>query len=229
MRYARRSLSLSLRGCRWQSVPATVSEAEVIEHSDTIHSTPPAHVPPPSGPAFRPPLKLCRIDPAAPSTVRGEVIINAEQGVVAAHKALGRESAVALRMLLWMLAHRAVGASKDRVSGALSRHDRLWRMLDEHGVDLDYIKSSSPEERFELFDKIGVPSVERTWLAALTMNRPCGAVVLSADGKHVCLRQGIRAFGWRCGLPGHHRGTPTPSLWVFGSGGRERRRQHWRS
>ena len=120
-------------------------------------------------------------------------------------KQLEEEGPAALKLLLWAVQHHAVGASGRRVQGTEERVERLHRLLSEHGVGWDALKMMSAQKRLLLFARLKIGPTERVWLAALCHARPCGAIILSQDGKHICLRRTAHDTP-RCDNPYHqHR------------------------
>ncbi|KAJ9465928.1 hypothetical protein DIPPA_70113 [Diplonema papillatum] len=104
-------------------------------------------------------------------------------------KATHQESIAALRLLLWKLEFDTSGRAEQMVQGTASRAEQLFTLLDGAEMDLDKLKELSPEKLVKLFSRLQIRPTERIWLSAILQNRPCGAIILSQDGKHVCLRQ----------------------------------------
>ena len=121
-------------------------------------------------------------------------------------KAAGEESPAALRVLLWALEYGTVGASGRRARGTEGRVRRLLDVLEANDVDWEAAKLLSKPKLLLLCERLRLRPTERLWLAALLRNPACGALLLSQDGKHVCLRETSRRRGsgsLRCRNPYH--------------------------
>eukprot|EP01063_Lacrimia_lanifica_P013531 TRINITY_DN20174_c0_g1_i1.p1 TRINITY_DN20174_c0_g1~~TRINITY_DN20174_c0_g1_i1.p1 ORF type:complete len:576 (+),score=204.71 TRINITY_DN20174_c0_g1_i1:284-2011(+) len=132
-------------------------------------------------------------------------------GRTALMRATGQEGRTSLRLLLWKLQHDRLGVAGRRVRGTEREVEDLAEVLEANDVDFDTLKRLSSRQVILLFARLRLLPTQRLWLTALLRARPCGAVLFSQDGKHVCLREAVPGTV-RCADPQHHPVDAGPKM-----------------
>eukprot|EP01060_Flectonema_neradi_P037448 TRINITY_DN7540_c4_g1_i2.p1 TRINITY_DN7540_c4_g1~~TRINITY_DN7540_c4_g1_i2.p1 ORF type:complete len:550 (+),score=81.60 TRINITY_DN7540_c4_g1_i2:44-1651(+) len=109
----------------------------------------------------------------------------------------GTDSKAALRLAMWNMENSSCGVHKKRIQDG-DRAARLFDRLENAGITYDELRSLSGPEKVKLFARLNIQPTERIWITAMMRNKPCGHLILSEDGKHVCLRSG--RDGGKCDL-----------------------------